>query len=96
MQGNHVKHMLIGGGALLVVLLVAGVPLGNAVPVALALACPLMMIFMMRSMGGHRPGHGNGHDHTGQDVTAGPARDAERPGPPSPEPTVGSGGVPPW
>lgn len=59
--------------ALLVVgLAVYGVPLGNLAFLLLALACPLMMIFMMGGMhGGHGDGHGrqdesadriNGHD----------------------------------
>lgn len=73
MHGNHLKHMLIGGGALLGVLLVAGIPLATALPYALFLACPLMMMFMMGSMGGHE-GHGGGHD---EHTTAGPQRARE-------------------
>lgn len=74
MHGNHVKHMLIAGGGLLVVLIVAGVPLGTALPYAVALACPLMMVAMMLMMGRGRAGGGHGkapahHDDT---VTAAP------------------------
>ncbi|WNB86985.1 hypothetical protein [Cellulomonas sp. ATA003] len=60
---NHLKHMLIGGAVLLVGLLVAGVPLADALLWAALLACPLMMAGMMFMMG---RGHGNaesGHDH---------------------------------
>ncbi len=52
---GHLKHMLIAGGAILAVLVVLRVDLRAALPYAIALACPLGMIFMMR--GGH------GHDH---------------------------------
>ena len=50
MKGNHLTHMLLGGAAILAMLLVAGVPLGAALPYALVLACPLMMIVMMLMM----------------------------------------------
>jgi len=54
---SHLKHMVLGGAALFGVLLVAGVPAGTAFPLALALACPLMMVMMMA--GGHQHmGHG--------------------------------------
>ncbi len=57
---SHVRGMLIAGGAVLVVLIVAGVDLRTAVPYALLLACPLMMFFMMR---GHMGGAGHGGHH---------------------------------
>ncbi len=44
----------------------------SALPFLLILACPLMMIFMMKGMSG---GMGGGHDKTGQS-TVDPARDA--------------------
>ncbi|WP_448059772.1 hypothetical protein [Cellulomonas hominis] len=57
---HHLKHMAVGGGLILAVLLVFQVDLRNALPYAVLLACPLGMVFMMR--GGH--GHGaSGHDH---------------------------------
>jgi hypothetical protein len=68
MHGNHMKHMLIGGAGLLVLLLVVGVPLSTALPYAVFLACPLMMLMMMRSMGGGAGQGGGGHDH-GHGVT---------------------------
>lgn len=53
---NHLKHMVLGGAAIFGVLLVAGVPAGTAVTLALVLACPLMMVTMMAG----------GHHHTGR------------------------------
>lgn len=74
MHGNHVKHMLIAGGGLLVVLIVAGVPLGTALPYAVALACPLMMVAMMgRGQSGHAGGgHGEADAHHDDATTAAP------------------------
>jgi hypothetical protein len=67
---NHLKHMLLGGAAILAVLIIAGVPLASAAPYALVLACPLMMFFMMAGMS-----HGNhGGNATVNDQSAGPAR----------------------
>jgi hypothetical protein len=44
--------------------LVFGMSAGTLLLLGIALACPLMMIFMMHGMGGH--GHGGGQDG-GQD-----------------------------
>lgn len=63
MKGNHLKHMLFGGVALLAVFLAAGVPLGRALPYAIGLACPLMMVVMMVMMGRGMNGQGR-HDQT--------------------------------
>ena len=64
MSGNHLKHMLVGGAGLFGVLLLAGVSLQTALTFAVALACPLMMVFMMGGHGGHgdHGDHGGGHD----------------------------------
>jgi hypothetical protein len=59
-HANHLKHMLLGGAAILAALVLAGVPLATAASYALVLACPLMMIFMMRGMihgGSSEPHH---------------------------------------
>ncbi len=48
---GHVRHMAVGGAAVLVVLLVAGVGLDQALRYALLLACPLGMVAMMLMMG---------------------------------------------
>lgn len=57
---SHLKHMLIGGAAILAVLLVVGVDLRQAFQWAVIAACPLMMVVMMgRGHGGHGdPGPG--------------------------------------
>lgn len=56
---SHLKYMLLGGGVIFVVLLAFGVAPQSAVFIAIALACPLMMVFMM---GGH-----SGHDTLSRD-----------------------------
>lgn len=58
---GHLKHMLIGGAAILAILLVAGVDLKEALPWALLLACPLMMVAMMFMM--NRKGESQTHQH---------------------------------
>ncbi len=63
---NHdkmLKPMLIAG-AVLVVLGLAGVPIGNVGFLLFLLMCPLMMIFMMRGMD---HGGGQSHDHDQHD-----------------------------
>ena len=63
MHGNHMKHMLFGGAGVLIVLLLAGVSFGTALPYAFLLACPLMMGAMMWSMGrGNNGDRGGGSD----------------------------------
>ncbi len=67
MLSNHAKHMLLGGAAILGLLLLARVPLGTAVSYAVLLACPPMMAMMMWSMGrtgahGSRPGPHEDHE----------------------------------
>lgn len=49
-HGKHLKYMLLAGAAVLGLLIVTGVPLSSALPYALALACPLMIVFMMAGM----------------------------------------------
>ena len=60
---NHqqmIKPMLIGVG-ILFVLGLAGLPVLAYAPLLIILACPLMMIFMMRGMD-----HGGGNDQAAQ------------------------------
>jgi hypothetical protein len=52
MHAKHLAYMVAAGGAAFGVMVLAGVPLGTALPYALLLACPLMMIAMMASMRG--------------------------------------------
>lgn len=56
-MSNHAKHMLLGGAAVLVLLLGLRVPLGTAILYAVLLACPLMFAVMMWTMrhDEHRP-----------------------------------------
>lgn len=58
---SHLKYMLLGGAGIFGVLLLLGLPVQSAVFLAIALACPLMMVFMM---GGHQ-----GMDHGSNDKT---------------------------
>lgn len=55
---GHIRYMILAGVAALAGLWILGVPLGQALPFAFFLACPLMMLFMMRGMdhGGHGAG----------------------------------------
>ena len=74
-QCNKMFPYLLGAAALAVVLSAAGIPLGNLLPFAVVLACPLMMVFMMRGMAsGHR-----GEDHTGHGCEHDPTRRVEPP-----------------
>lgn len=61
---SHLKYMLLGGAGLFGVMVLLGLPLQSALFLAIALACPLMMVFMMG--GGHsgHTGHGEGHVET--------------------------------
>jgi hypothetical protein len=61
MHGQSMKYLLVAAGALIVGLMVAGNSLQSVLPFLLLLACPLMMVLMMRGMG-----HGDqGADHSG-------------------------------
>ena len=51
---SHLMYKLLGGAGLFGVLLLFGLPLQSALILAVALACPLMMVFMM---GGSHSGH---------------------------------------
>ena len=65
---NHqqmIKPMLIGVGVLFVLGL-AGVPVGNYLPLLILLACPLMMMSMMGGMN-HDDKSDEHHDHTTHD-----------------------------
>jgi len=79
MHGTRMRYLLVAAGALVVGLLAAGTPVRSVLPVVLLLACPLMMVFMMRGMGGHGSGHGCGHgsDHGSDHGGARPDRDRD-------------------
>jgi hypothetical protein len=59
---RHFTYMLVAGVAVLGGLWAFGVSLSTAIPYAFLLACPLMMVFMMRGMDHGSMGHGSmGH-----------------------------------
>jgi Protein of unknown function (DUF2933) len=67
---NHLLGMLGIGAIVLVVLLGTGRSLQQALPAALFLACPLMMVgmmFMMRGNNGQQQGNDT-HEHRDQDA----------------------------
>lgn len=69
---SHLLGMLGIGALVLIVLVGSGRSFQEALPLAVLLACPLMMLgmmFMMRGGNGHQ--HGNdGTDHRDRDATA--------------------------
>ena len=57
MKSRHFIPCLVLVSAAVALLLIGGVSAGGLVTLAVVLACPLMMVVMMRSMGGHGSGH---------------------------------------
>ena len=57
MQTRHFVPCLVLVTAAVALLLLGGVSAGGLVTLAVVLACPLMMVSMMRSMTGHGGGH---------------------------------------
>ena len=76
MQHDRIPTYLLAAAAIAAVLAIVGVPLAALLPYALLLACPLMMIFMMRGMTGMGSGREN---HTGHGCEHDPTRKAEPP-----------------
>jgi choline-glycine betaine transporter len=70
MNRNHLSWLVIVG-VVAVALAVAGVPFGALLPFAVLLACPLMMVFMMKGMHGM---HGGGESHVGHGCEHDPTR----------------------
>ena len=69
MQHRSMFPYLAGAALVAAVLIAVGAPFASLLPFALVLACPLMMIFMMRGMSRSRDsenhtGHGCEHDTT--------------------------------
>ena len=62
MKREQLPLYAVALAVLIVGLAYAGVPLGTLLVLPLILACPLMMLFMMRGMGGMDHG-GTNHDH---------------------------------
>lgn len=72
----HLKHMIVGGIAVLALLVALGVSFPRALTWALLAACPIGMIGMMWLMGRQGGGHGHGHGSHSDDHHHG-ARPAE-------------------
>ena len=71
------KFVLVGAGVF-VALAALGVNVATLLPLLIILACPLMMIFMMRGMD-HGGGHGDDHEHAHDEhVHHGTGRDEQR------------------
>ncbi len=60
-HSNRYFPYMLGAAVVAALLIAFGAPLASLLPFALVLACPLMMIFMMKGMSGM---HGGGEDHT--------------------------------
>jgi len=76
---SHLLGMLGIGGVVLVVLLGSGRSLQQALPYAVFLACPLMMVgmmFMMRGGNGQQQGTDAPHQHDHQDAHQDARQDA--------------------
>lgn len=54
MTHRWTSHLILAGGFVMA-LYVAGVPILAYLPLLLFLACPVMMLVMMRAMAGHSP-----------------------------------------
>jgi len=73
---TKVETYVLAAAAIAAVLVIAGVPLATLLPFALLLVCPLMMVFMMRGMGGM---HRGGDNHSGYGCEHDTAAKAEPP-----------------
>lgn len=72
MNSRSMSYVLVGAAALAAGLLMAGTSVGSLLPIVAVLACPLMMVVMMRGMGGHGHGH-----QPGREDRPGPGRQAD-------------------
>jgi hypothetical protein len=67
MLKNHFAHCFVGIGAAAGLLLIFGVRAGTLLYLVAVLACPLMMLFMMRTMmggDGHRGPNHSDQEHS--------------------------------
>jgi hypothetical protein len=67
MNNQRYMRLALAVVAAAIVLRVLGFGVGSLGLLAVVLACPLMMFFMMRSMGGMGGGKDDRHDHTNRD-----------------------------
>jgi hypothetical protein len=75
-HSNRMLPYLLGVAAIAAVLMAVGAPFASLLPFAVVLACPLMMVFMMKGMSG---AHGGGEGHAGHGCEHGPARRSDPP-----------------
>lgn len=75
-HSNRMTQFLVAAAVVGVVLVALGVPIGGFLPYLVFLACPLIMVFMMRGM--HGGGAEHGGDHTGHARGYGHNHDANR------------------
>ena len=74
MHRNQIPIYLVGAAVVGLVLRAAGVPFTSLLPFVILLACPLMMIFMMKGMGGMGAKKSDTEDHTGHGCEHDPTR----------------------
>jgi choline-glycine betaine transporter len=77
-HSNRMFPYLVAAAAVAAVLIAVGAPLASLAPFAIVLLCPLMMVLMMRGMGGMASTHGR-EDHTGHGCEHDPTREAGSP-----------------
>lgn len=75
-QSKWFPYLLLAAAAVAIGI-AAGAPLASFLPYLLVLACPLMMVVMMRGMGGMH--HGGAEDHTGHGCEHDPTHTARPP-----------------
>jgi len=76
MNGNRIPTYVLAAVVVAGIQVIAGVPQATQLPLALLLACPLMMLVMMRGMrhGGGHSEHQPRQDRAGDDRADRPAR----------------------
>ncbi len=78
MNTQRMARPALVAAAVLVALVLAGLPVAYLGGLVLIVACPLMMFFMMRGMGGMDHGTGGRHDDVHDHDHADPGRSGRR------------------
>ena len=91
---GHLKWMAVIAGGVFAILVLLGKPAGEALSLAVVIACPLMMVFMMLGMPGHR-GHSGEHGQLSNGATpdSGSAEVSVGPATTGPDTRTGNGSV---
>ena len=74
MHKNRMPIYLVGAAVVAIALRAGGLPFTSLLPFVILLACPLMMIFMMKGMGGMGGKKADTEDHTGHGCDHDPTR----------------------